>query len=219
MHYAKPIPNCCFFLLTLVTLCVIGFSTSNSLSANETCMPCIQSTSKQIRCLADDIKCDVKSSLKGEKGYVKIIATNARIRVKAAAICRRIERNCDYRGLCRDVEKLNELACNLKLEFNEAITYLNQCKNCPTTDCHCKVGNEINSLVELARGLKAIVTGEAFVSSFSTPAVNLPPQPVPADLRPVIAPTPTLRPPLLNAPNSAPNPVRQPVAPQSILNR
>ncbi len=218
MNCWNPVSRCCSAILKLVAVCFLVFFSSQLLSANETCSRCIQTTSKQIRCIADDIKCDVKSSLKGEKGYVKIVATNARIRVKAAAICRRIERNCDYRGLCRDVKKLNELACDLKQNFDQSIAYLNQCKQCPVTGCHCQVAKEIDTLIELARGLDAILTGETFAQSPATNVIFDYPAYPSAD--PAVAPLPVLEPPLTVAPGPPQTQVRKPsTGPQSVLDR
>jgi hypothetical protein len=219
MNLAQKFPSRIFAsALKLTAACLVVFFSWSSLSAHETCSQCIQTTSKQIRCIADEIKCDVKSSLKGEKGYVKIVATNARIRVKAAAICRRIERNCDYRGLCRDVNKLNELACDLKLNFDQSIAYLNQCKQCPVTGCHCQVANEINTLIELARGLDAILTGESFSHVPGSNVIFEYPAFPNAD--PAVAPSPVLEPPMTVAPGPPQTQVRKPsTGTQSVLDR
>ncbi len=201
--------NICLFA------CLALHGPSSEVKGNECLAESIQTQSQQIRCLADSIKDDLKCSLKGEKGYGRVVAVNARIRMKSAAICRRIERNCDYRGLCRDVAKINEFACELQTHFNESLAFATQCHQCPPTACQLKLAREIESLIAYTRGLDAILTGDAFVALPRVSDTIFPADPN-FQFAPPVEPAQSSQIPVLQGPTKV---LRPESTPQSVLNR
>jgi len=78
----------------------------------------------ELRCAADDMRDEIKTHFRGTKCYRKMLGTALQIETRSAAISRRTKRNACYRGMDRDVAKVNELVCELT-ELYESTMRLN----------------------------------------------------------------------------------------------
>lgn len=108
-------------ILAFATL--VAASCSSSLIADQPAEsdPIICQCIEELRCATIDMKDEIKTHFRGTRGYGRMLATNALLRVKAAAIQRRLNRNLCYRRLEKDVARLNELACELQERFDEIL--------------------------------------------------------------------------------------------------
>ena len=99
-----------------------------------------------------DMKGEIKSQLRGTKGYGRMLATNAMLRTKTAAIQRRLNRDLCYRRLERDVARLNELACELQEQFDELLACATAKRPvCADIDCFVAKLHRIRSLASCVR--------------------------------------------------------------------
>lgn len=117
--------------------------------------PLICQCIEDLRCATIDMKDEIKTHFRGTRGYGRMLATNALLRVKAAAIQRRLNRDLCYRRLERDVARLNELACELQERFDEILA----CSSYNRPVCG-DVGH-VQAKIDNIRGLASCVQIEA----------------------------------------------------------
>ncbi len=110
-----------FATLVVVVMATVTFSSLASADQPAGPNDVISQHVEDIRCASLDMKDEIKTHFRGTRGYVKMLATNAVLRTKAAAIQRRVRRNSCYRRLEADVSRLNELACELQERFDEIL--------------------------------------------------------------------------------------------------
>ena len=161
----------------LVFATVVAASCSSSLIADQPgsdhlICQCIE----ELRCASIDMKDEIKSQLRGTRGYGRMLATNALLRTKAAAIHRRLNRDLCYRRLERDVARLNELACELQAQFDDILACATPRRPvCADVGCiQAKIDN-IRSLascvrIEACRNL-GLPVPEQFIAPVLAPAM------------------------------------------------
>lgn len=110
-----------FATLMIVAMATVTFTNAASADQPAGSNDILCQHMEDIRCASFDLKDEIKDHLRGTRGYVKMLATNAALRTKAAAIKRRVNRNSCYRRLEADVARLNELACELQERFDDIL--------------------------------------------------------------------------------------------------
>lgn len=116
----------------------------------------ISSQSSELHELAIDMRDEIKTHFRGTRYYGKLLAVNARIKARSAAVNRRYLRDQDYRGLKRDVERLNEWAYELSDVYRLAFAHAN-------TDARRPVAGDTRHVVDKMANM--IVMTESLNSS------------------------------------------------------
>ncbi|MEM7784620.1 MAG: hypothetical protein AAF939_16445 [Planctomycetota bacterium] len=104
----------------------------------------------EIECLADANRADIKSQFRGCRGYGRLVGANSVVDSKASQICRRIKRKCDYRSLCRDLERLEKSICKLRVAYDEVIHHI-VCAGGILDPCMIRIGDRICQMEQLVR--------------------------------------------------------------------
>lgn len=111
-------------LPSLIALFAVTIALPQFVSATHPKKPCrdvIYLGANDVECASKDMKGEIKTHFRGVKGYGKMLCANTKVRVKAAAIQRRIKRDNCYKCLEKDVNKLDRLVCELQEEFEAAL--------------------------------------------------------------------------------------------------
>lgn len=116
-----------------------------------------------LNCAADKLKDEIKAHFRSSRNYGKMISTTARIRSRSAAVARRVKRKSHYRSLCRDVEKLNELTCELNTLYREAILRVKKGKDRPIFANTYHVMAQIRSMQQTSDFMLGVAKGEVIL--------------------------------------------------------
>ena len=110
----------------LAALAVVGslFATANLQAEAPQDAICVQAA--EIVCLSADMKDQIKCHFRGVKGYGRLLAANAVVKAKAAAIKRRVNRNACYKRLAKDADCLENQVCKLESLYGEVLA----CSSC-----------------------------------------------------------------------------------------
>ena len=123
-----------------------------------------------IHSAAEDMHDEIKTHFRGTRGYGKLIGVNAQIKSRSAAILRRIDRNQCYRGMERDIAKLNQLSSELSDVYNDAMVKSNVGIGRMVVGSTDHVVDKMVGMIVLADSLKAASLGQGVVAE---PAINL----------------------------------------------
>ena len=104
------IPTSCLPLFAIVACCIFAV---NPTSAHEPNGALVYGHANELKCAAVDMRYEIKTHFRGTKCYRKMLGAASQIETRSAAVTRRTRRNACYRGMGRDVSKLNELVCEL----------------------------------------------------------------------------------------------------------
>jgi hypothetical protein len=118
----------------------------------------IRQHTESLKCAADVMKDEIKAHLRGVRGYGKMIGANAVVKSRASSINRRIKRDPCYRGLDRDIEKLNDAICKLSREYAEIL----KCRP-DLAACTCHIASQLDKMNRL---VDCINSGHPSGSSF-----------------------------------------------------
>ena len=144
----------------------------------------------ELNCAGDEMRDEIKTHFRKARYYGKMLATSAQIRGRSAAVVRRVKRNPEYRGLCRDVAKLEKLTCELNSLYRETILRIQQGKDRPIFEDTCHVLDLIENMQELSNCMILMAKGEVIVVEeiFIEPATPLIQSPRPISNFPTIVP-------------------------------
>jgi hypothetical protein len=190
--------NTRFFALTAIAIS-FAFAT-NTVDAHEPNGAIVYAQAIELNCAADDFRDEIKTHFRGTKCYGKMLSTAARIRSRSAAVKRRTGRNSCYRGMNRDVCKLEKLVCELNKLYETTMQ-----NNLRGVNRKCVAGETVHvaeklaALTELADCMKAAskgLVGVATTQTIHTLSPVSPPQPVPTLIFPEYDPNFDIAPPV-----------------------
>lgn len=144
----------------------------------------------ELETASDALKGELKCHMRRVKGYGFMLGNNAQVRTRAAAIQRRFQRDPNYRGLDRDVAKIQKAASQLTDRLQAILS-------CPTTlaraegDFRC-VGVRVRQICSLAQSLAIAARPYCYVAHAPVAAVAPPAAIAPANHGRLRAARPTL---------------------------
>jgi hypothetical protein len=150
--------------------------------------------SLEMRCAAEDMRDEIKTHFKGTNCYRKMLGTNTLIKLRSAAISRRVKRNPCYAGMERDLARLNELLCEFGQLYETAIQ-LNAIGNsrCCIQGDASHVANQLFFMADLANGMTAASQGLILISAPTNFSPGQPANIIP-DFDPNLQPAPGVTP-------------------------
>lgn len=148
---------------TLVAGAAFGAGPNSQIVTNS---QIIYDHSVEMRCAAEDMRDEIKTHFKGTNCYRKMLGTNTLIKLRSAAISRRVKRNPCYAGMDRDLARLNELLCEFGQLYETAI-HLNAVGNsrCCIQGDASHVTNQLFFMADLANCMTAASQGLIFTAA------------------------------------------------------
>ncbi|MFK7767164.1 MAG: hypothetical protein AB8B55_08070 [Mariniblastus sp.] len=180
------VSNSNFGILTSMAFAVLAFAMTSESNATTTRTHInaqharvLLEHAAELNCASDEMRDEIKTHFRKARYYGKMVGTNAQIRGRSAAVVRRLKRDPNYRGLCRDVKKLHELTCELESLYKEAILRARQGKDRPIFEDTCHVAAQVRAMHEMADCMLAISKGEFVLVGeiFVEPTIEAPSYP------------------------------------------
>lgn len=197
------------YLILAGLTCAVSITIPSNVIANDASALMIKQNAEAIRCVGFEMRDEIKTHFRHSKGYAKMLVVDAQIRVRSAAVSRRISRNPCYGGFDRDVQKLNDLTCELGLLCEQAVIRASRCLDRPIPGdtqhiadrifkLNCLVGQLMQHCSPPVIGIPIGIPVQNFPAPYAPTYSNLQPQgpavaprpPVFADQAPQIAPGP-----------------------------
>lgn len=141
--------------LMRITICSAVLLVAPTGLASEPRVNVIRAQSSDLNCAAEDMQEEIKVHFRGTRCYRKLLGINSQIQTRSAAVLRRIDRNPCYRGMDRDIAKLNELACELNEAYKTAMAKSGEGVGRPVVGGTEHVVDKLTGMLVLADGLKA----------------------------------------------------------------
>ena len=123
----------------------------------------VQLKAEALHCAAEDMRDEIKTHFPRSRVYRNMLATNARIKIRSAAVARRVKRDPCYGGLERDLRKLDEWVHELHCLFDEAIERNIQCLDKPIVGDIGHVADKIGGMIDLTHCIMAAANGQVEV--------------------------------------------------------
>lgn len=162
-----------FNFIAAFAVCCAAALNGTTAVASDSLVNVVRSQAIELTCAAEDMRDEIKTHFRGTRCYGKLLAINARIKSRSAAIERRIDRNPCYRGMERDIAKLNELACELSEAYEVAMTKSNAGIGRPVTGSTCHVVDKLVGIISLADSVRAASVGlNAFAGASPEPGLS-----------------------------------------------
>jgi hypothetical protein len=157
-------------LFALLAVCVTVLSMVAKTTATEPLINVIRCQASDLNCAAEDMRDEIKTHFRGTRCYRRLLGTNAQIKTRSAAVLRRIDRDPCYRGMKRDIAKLNELTCKLSEVYKTAIFKSNEGLGRPVVGGTDHVVDKLVGMIAIADRLNA---ASLVLSSAAEPAPGL----------------------------------------------